>query len=221
MKVSARRIFYVPNAVPDSRLVPRLNPGALRVSLGIPDDALVFFCIGGNKPYKGVRELITAFAGAFPESAPGTLPRPHLVVIGLNPELWRDLRREPGLAARIHCLGKTEDVGSYLAAASVFVLSSLSESMPNTLLEAMRAGLPCIGTAVGATPDLLAGCGLVVPPGDPPALALAMQSMAEDDSLRSGLAAATQARAGDYAPEKRIDLVERIYSDLLRSRGYA
>ena len=73
--VSPRRLFHVPNAVPDSRLVPGVPPAALRASLGIPDEAPVFFCIGGNSPNKGVRELIGAFALAFPETRPAPLPR--------------------------------------------------------------------------------------------------------------------------------------------------
>jgi glycosyltransferase involved in cell wall biosynthesis len=92
--------------------------------------------------------------------------------------------------------------------------------MPNTLLEAMRAGLPCIGTAVGAVPEILSGCGLVVPPGDPPALAQAMERLAADEKLRAGLACATRAQACAYAPEKRLDRVESIYTALLRSRAF-
>jgi glycosyltransferase involved in cell wall biosynthesis len=219
--VSPRRLFHVPNAVPDSRLVPGVPPAALRASLGIPGEAPVFFCIGGNSPNKGVRELIGAFALAFPETRPAPLPRPHLVVIGISPGRWQDPGCEPGLARRIHCPGRSEDVGSYLAASSVFVLPSFSESMPNTLLEAMRAGLPCIGTAVGAVPEILAGCGLVVPPGDPPALARDMDRLLTDENLRAGLASATRAQAREYVPEKRLDRVEGIYTTLLRSRGYS
>lgn len=218
MGVASRRVFYVPNAVPDSRLVPAAAPGAIRATLCISPAAMAFLCIGGNKPYKGVRELLNAFALAFPNSS-SSEKKPHLVVIGVDPEPWQQLARQTGVGERIHCLGRTEDVAAYLAAASVFVLPSLSESMPNTLLEAVRAGLPCIGAQVGAVPDILRNCGLLVPPGDVPALAQAMCRMAWDAPLRDSLTAATRKEARNYVPEKRLDRVEDIYTKLLHARG--
>ena len=271
--LSPRRLFYVPNCVPDARLAAATDPASLRASLGIPAGAPLFLSIGGNKPYKGVRELILAFASAFPassgdsshcveanelrrelrphppgpcrpwprrtgsDSAPTIDPneshrspgsavateKPHLVILGLSHELWLPLVNDTGIADRIHCLGKTENVGSYLSAASVFVLPSLSESMPNTLLEAVRAGLPCIGTNVGAVPDILSGtdnaCGLVVPPGDVPALAAAMRRMADEPELRASFARAAALAGEAYRPEKRIALAQSIYEELLRRKG--
>jgi glycosyltransferase involved in cell wall biosynthesis len=128
-----------------------------------------------------------------------------------------------GQSGRVHCLERSEDVGSYLATATVFVLPSLSESMPNTLLEAVRIGLPCIGTHVGAVPDILGSpespCGLVVPPGDIPALADAMRRVVNEPELRASLAVAALKQGDAYKPEKRIALVESIYTQLLRKKG--
>lgn len=218
--LSARRIAYVPNAVPDSRLVPGITSEELRSSLCIPPDAPIFLSIGGNKPYKGIRELILAFADAFPERG---VREPHLVIVGVAPHLWEPLAAEGGISRRIHCLGKTEDVASYLRAATVFVLPSLSESMPNTLLEAVRAGLPCIGTSVGAVPDILNGtntaCGLVVPPGDIPALTVSLRRMLAEPGLREALAAGAVSEGEGYKPEVRINLIEGIYMELLRNKG--
>lgn len=233
--LSSERLFYVPNCVPDKRLAAAPPPAALRAAFGIGPDAPVFLCIGGNKSYKGVKELLLAFASAFPSASvssipnstaspgPNVTPAPHLIVLGLDPALWRPLSRRLGLEERAHLLEKREDIGGYLAAASVFVLPSLSESMPNTLLEAVRAGLPCIGTDVGAVSDILCGpekaCGLVVPPGNVPALAAAMRRLAADPELRAAFSAAALAKGGDYRPEKRIALVERIYTELLQKKG--
>lgn len=219
--LSSKRLFYVPNCVPDSRLAAPVPSGALRSALGIDPDAPVFLCIGGNKPYKGVKELLHAFAQAFPP-ATGTAG-PHLIVLGVTPALWQPLLERLGQSGRIHCLERSEDVGSYLAAATAFVLPSLSESMPNTLLEAVRAGLPCIGTQVGAVSDILrdteAPCGLVVLPGDVPALAEAMRRIVDEPELRASLAAAALNQGDAYKPEKRIALVESIYTQLLHKKG--
>ena len=230
--LSAKRIVYVPNSIPDSRVTPALPPGSVRAELGIEDDALVFLCIGGNKPVKGSEQLIRAFAAAFATPAPGSTnsatsgrdasgnPVPvHLALVGVVPELWRPLCAELGMTERIHCIPPSEHIADYLAAASAFVLPSLSESMPNTLLEAVRAGLPVIGTAVGAVPDIIEDRGLLVPPGDVPALAEAMRKLAGDAGLRARLADKVREQAPLYGPERRLDQVEGIYTDLLRKKG--
>lgn len=223
MGVSKKRLFYVPNAVPDSRLLPQVASRQLRDSLGIPADAFVFLCIANDNPNKGIRELMEAFALAFRDKGTGPQGEPHLLVAGMEHPCWREQACALRMEKRIHILGKTEDVGSLLAAASAFTLPSLSESMPNTLLEAVRAGLPCIGTNVGAVPDILAGaephCGLVVPPGDVRALVVAMTSMACNDVLRRELAAGAGVQGELYAPHRRLDLVEDIYTGLLRNKG--
>ena len=123
------------------------------------------------------------------------------------------------MTERIHCIPPSEHIADYLAAASAFVLPSLSESMPNTLLEAVRAGLPVIGTAVGAVPDIIEDRGLLVPPGDVPALAEAMRKLAGDAGLRARLADKVREQAPLYGPERRLDQVEGIYTDLLRKKG--
>ncbi len=243
--LSSRRVLYVPNAVPDSRLIPiRTGPGtgeALRAELGMPGQARFFFSISGDKGYKGVKELIAAFARAFPgpspaeqdcappEAAPPSPP--HLVILGINPALWQPVVEDLRLTGRIHCLDRREDVADFLASCMAFVLPSLAESMPNTLLEAVRMGLPCIGTRVGAVPDILAGeessvsegvlgpCGLLVPPGDVPALAEAMRRLDEEPALRQSFAANARLRGESYRPEKRLDRLEAIYAALLRSKG--
>lgn len=226
--VSPKRLFYVPNCVPDNRLAITTHSEQLRASLNISPGAPLFLCIGGNKEYKGVKELLQAFAkvctleDSSSQSAPHVVP--HLVVLGVDPARWALLTQRLGIDKQTNCLGKTEDVGSYLAAATAFVLPSLSESMPNTLLEAVRAGLPSIGTEVGAVPDILSGqgsspCGLLVPPADVSALAFAMRRMLTDTKLRTALAASALQEGENYRPKKRIDLVEDIYTQLLRNKG--
>lgn len=235
--LSAKRIVYVPNSIPDSRVTPALPPGSIRAQLGIEADALVFICIGGNKPVKGSEPLIRAFAAAFAASASGSADVAvngrarsespteesrtpvHLVLVGVVPELWLPLCAELGMSGRIHCVPPTEHIADYLAAASAFVLPSLSESMPNTLLEAVRAGLPLIGTAVGAVPDIIEDRGLLVPPGDIPALAGAMRKLAEDADLRARLAGKVREQAPLYGPERRLDQVEGVYTELLQKKG--
>jgi glycosyltransferase involved in cell wall biosynthesis len=221
MGVRASRVAYVPNAVPDSRLRLALPEGQVRRELGIPADSPVLLSIGGNKPYKGVKELLQAFSLVSGQGLAQGDAAPHLIVLGISPELWTPMLQGSGCEGRAHLLGARENVGDYLAAATVFVLPSLSESMPNTLLEAIRAGLPCVSTDVGAAPDILEQrprCGLIVPPGDVQALAQAMRRVMLDADLCRDLAAGAAAQADLYRPEKRLDLLESVYTELLRDK---
>lgn len=239
--LSANRICYVPNAVPDGRVQALVPSEEVRAKLGIPQNAFLFITVANNSKIKGITELIHAFDLAFAKGKNPTVsaapPCPHAIVIGVTADLWRPVSKGLETADCIHFLDKEEDVGSYLAAGTAFVLPSLTESMPNTLLEAIRAGLPCIGTCVGAVPDILSGedsastvqdaaaatsrasCGLVVPPGDIPALAEALRQMAYDATLRDSLKAGSLVQAEKYKPEKRLDLVEGIYRELLQHKG--
>ena len=73
-------------------------------------------------------------------------------------------------------LGLVRDVPALLRQARMYVLSSVSEGVSLTLLEAMACGLPIVATRVGGTPEVVSDgvTGLLVPPRDPPSLAAAM-----------------------------------------------
>jgi glycosyltransferase involved in cell wall biosynthesis len=218
--LSAKRISYVPNAIPDERVAIRPNPELTRARLNIPADVPLFLCISGDAKYKGVSVLMRAFAKAFPADSPQS---PRLLIAGLIQD-WRPLLSELGMENSIRCLGYTEDVGSLLRMADAFVLPSLQESMPNTLLEALRVGLPCIGTRVGGVPDVIGDAradpaGLLVAPGDVESLAFALRALAEDPALRARAADAALRRGNLFTQEKRLERMEDIYRKLLQARG--
>ena len=69
------------------------------------------------------------------------------------------------MSSKVTFLGARGDIAELLSAGDGFVMSSKTEGLPMALLEAMAAGLPCVATAVGGIPELLAhGRGLLVPP---------------------------------------------------------
>jgi glycosyltransferase involved in cell wall biosynthesis len=157
-------------------------------------------------PEKDVDTLLGAAALAVRER-----PGFRLVVAGDGPCLPALRRRadELTLGGRVHFLGQVQDVPSLLAGASLFVLSSLSEGISLTLLEAMARGLPVVATRVGGTPELVAEgeTGLLVPAQDPAALAKAMLRVQADPEggQRMGL-------AGRRRVEQEFD-VRRMVAD--------
>jgi glycosyltransferase involved in cell wall biosynthesis len=134
--------------------------GRLREGCGGQGFTLV--TVGRLVPAKNLDTLLRAVA-----IARSAVPDVALRIVGEGrerPALER-LSADLGLTSVVQFCGERRDVGNWLAAADVFALSSISEGMPMSMLEAMAAGLPAIVTEVGALPELVAmsGAGVIVP----------------------------------------------------------
>jgi len=90
--------------------------------------------------------------------------------------------------------GYLEDPSGILSQSQVFVLSSRSEAFPRSILEALRAGLPVVASDVGGVSEAIVNgvTGLLVPAGNPQALASALGSLLESSSLRKSMGAAAR-----------------------------
>jgi glycosyltransferase involved in cell wall biosynthesis len=99
-----------------------------------------------------------------------------------------------------------------LAAADAAVLSSSWENFPHVLVEALSVGTPVIATRVGGVPEIVEDGvnGLLVPPGDPDALADAIRRFLADDALRERLRAAARSSVVRFAPEEVFDTLEEV-----------
>jgi glycosyltransferase involved in cell wall biosynthesis len=134
------------------------------------------------------------------------------------------LARETGVMHRFHFLGHRDDVPAVLAQADVFVLPSRSEASPNSVIEAMAAGLPVVATNVGGIPELVAEgqTGRLVAPGDPEALAGALLDMLEHPERAADFGRAGRRRIEDtYSFDRMVEQFETLYLTELAAKALA
>jgi len=126
-----------------------------------------------------------------------------------------------GLEKSVSFLGARSDVAQLLTALDVFVLSSIHEGVPLSVVEAMGAGKPVIATDVGGLRLLVKHSvnGLLVPPGDPSALEVAMRDLAANSALRQDMGAKSRQIASDsFSVSTMIKRYQSIYESVLSHR---
>jgi glycosyltransferase involved in cell wall biosynthesis len=124
------------------------------------------------------------------------------------------------LGGAVRLLGNVRDVPGLLQRARMFVLPSLSEGVPLTLLEAMATGLPVVATQVGGNPEVIAdtATGVLVPAGNPPALAAAMRGLWCDAAACVRLGAAGRKRVEQLFDVRRmVAAYEALYRDIAKA----
>ena len=212
--IPASQITVVANGVRSQRP----SDSSLRAELKLARDDRLLLAVGNLYPVKGHRVLLAALA-LLRDRHPGV----HVALAGrgeLADELQAQARRD-GLAERVHFLGLRSDIPNLLAGADIFVMPSLAEGLPLALLEAMFAERPIVATSVGEVPTALGegDAGLLVAPGDPAALAAALDRLLSDplEAQRLGQQAARRATAL-YDISHMVAHYARIYGALLPER---
>ena len=211
VRIDVAKMRVIPNGVNTDHFRPGPATGALRARLRIASDGFLVGTVARLDPVKNHALLIDAFA-----RVRALVPEAALVIIGDGP-LRSGLEgraRSLGLDQHVHFVGASTDIAALYRELDLFVLSSNAEGTSMSILEAMASGVCVVATAVGGTPDLLAGgaTGVLVPPGDPAALADGLTRMLRDAAQRRRLAAAGRARADEHYSELvMIDAYEALY----------
>ncbi len=205
------KVSVIPNSVDLKRYNQVMDRKAIRSELGLSPEHQVFAVVATFKKQKGHRYLIEATAAVISQ-----FPDIRLLLIG-DGELRDELKAQTqalSLNEHVHFLGLRTDVPKLLGASDYFVLPSLWEGLPVSLIEAMAAGIPVIATQVSGTKDVMIHnqTGLLVPPGEIEALKDAMQQFLTHPEQAKKMGEAARNRvAENFSAEQQADAYLSLY----------
>jgi len=188
--IDPARIDSVPTGVDEAAFAPRAREDARR-GLGLPSNVPLVGIVATLRSWKGHRYLVDALSHLRHADT-------RLAIVGDGPQ-HDALRRQVhalGLDARVVFAGQQDDVRPWLAALDAFVLPSYAnEGVPQALLQAMFAGIPCITTNAGAIPEIArdGDTARVVPREDARALAAAIDDVLDDPPASAAMASRARA----------------------------
>jgi glycosyltransferase involved in cell wall biosynthesis len=174
--------------------------------------------VANLRPEKNHQVLLGA-AARLADVCPGL--RYQIVGEGSQRHELEAMARARGVAGIVEFVGHREDVPALLAAADVFVLPSRSEALPNSVIEAMAAGLPVVASAVGGLRNLIEHehTGILVAPGDAEALADAILAIVREPARARALgSAARRDILARYSFERMVAAFEDLYQSTLGAR---
>lgn len=200
--IPRRKLIRVYNgAVPLTRTPEELRP---------PKTGFTLVYVGRLQPVKNHPLMLRAF-----QIALTSMPQLRLWMVGDGPErgMLEKLATELGIASQVTFWGQQLDVAPFFSAADAFIMSSRSEGLPVSLLQAFSLGLPAIVTDVGGMAEVvrIAEAGLIVPPDDRAGMAEAILCMARRDTARIRL---SQRASAVFCSSLSLDIMAKNYVGL-------
>lgn len=209
------KVHVIPYGVDAEKFHCALSREEAREKLGLPGDRFLVGTVGRLEEQKGQKYLIDAAGRLRREGREATL---LIVGDGREEDRLRERARREGVGDAVLFLGTRRDLPELFRAMDVFAFPSLWEGFPIALLSAMAAGLPVIVTPVGGVPEVVKDGinGLIVPAGDPVALAAAIWRVHEDPVTASDLGGAAEATIRNrYSHRTTARRIMEIYDQVL------
>ncbi len=210
----SRKVVVIPNGLPDqafadARPAIPVSPGVIRIGM----------VARMNHPIKNYPVFLAAAA-----QLAAKFPNLEFLLVGdgpLRPGL-ETMAKELGLGEKAKFLGERHDIPAVLAGMDITVVTSLSESLSNAILESMAAGVPVVATRVGGNPELIRDgeTGLLVPPADVASLVTALERLLLQPSLRAEYGRrARQFASANFRMSQMRDRYVQLFANLLAERG--
>jgi glycosyltransferase involved in cell wall biosynthesis len=216
--IAARKIRVVHNAIDLSEATSQISRNEIRQRHGLTPAHKVIGVIGRLSPEKGQMVFLRAM-----EKTVRSIPGVKAFIVGDGPDraVLEAFCREKGLNEHVLFLGYQERIADFYQVMDLLVLPSLSEGLPNTVLEAMTFGVAVLATTVGGVPEIVQnGNGMMVPPNDPEALAERMVELLGQDALRHAIGLkGKNSLYPRFAPHNRVRQITGLYEELLSERA--
>ncbi|KPJ58989.1 MAG: hypothetical protein AMJ42_02355 [Deltaproteobacteria bacterium DG_8] len=216
-KIPVEKISVIYNGV-NVRKHNSLQTQNVKAPFDIEAKDMILMTVGRLQKQKGHYYLFHAILKVRKEVA-----KIKLLIIGEGEEEnnLKNLAESLDLTDQIIFTGLRFDVENILSMAKIFILPSLWEGMPNTLLEAMAAGRPVIATDVGGVPELVINgeTGVLVPPKDSDALASAIIDLLQDELKAEKMGEVGRVRVEKiFNISKTLEKTENLYRELLKEK---
>ena len=217
MSPGKRRI--IPNGLSPERFSPNLRQRTIfRDHYGIAEHEVLIGTVGRLSTEKNQALLLKAFKTLLTRRRDV-----KLLLVGSGPQETelKELAKALHLQDRVVFTGLLTEMAAVYQAMDIFVLCSLTEGVPMTILEAMASRVPVIATRVGGIPGMIEDgrTGILVPSNDAAALLQALEKVANDRGLARGLAEAAQHYVAESFSEATMaERYQRIYEEVLEER---
>jgi glycosyltransferase involved in cell wall biosynthesis len=216
--IAPKRVEVIYNGIPLERFAARLTASeraAVRAEIGVEPDDLVVIQVARLDYLKDHATAIRTI-----ERVAGRWPTARLVLVGDGPERGKieDLVRQRAMGENVRLLGQRADIPRLLAASDIVLLTSISEGIPLTLIEAMAAGRPVVSTGVGGVAEVVVDgqTGLLAPAGDDETLAEHILRLADDPGRRDRMRRSGRRRADELFSESRMhEAYHHIYTSMI------
>jgi len=216
-------LIHIGNGIDVNRFSPsRFSPEqrtAIRRALGLGPSTIVLTTVARFNQLKGYPDLINAIA-RLPEGDW------HLLCIGEDEGHMTEIKKQiktQGLEGKVSLLGPRQDIPEILSITDIYVLASYREGVPRSVIEAQAMEVPAVVTNVRGSREVVIDgeTGLLVPPRDPASLAVALQRLIDDGSLRKNYGLAGRKRVlQEFDETKVFERIWGIYTRLLERQTY-
>ncbi|BCW97015.1 MAG: glycosyltransferase [Fimbriimonadales bacterium] len=208
------RFVIIPNGVDTDHFAPPADKQSLRIQLGLPPEARIVGLVAYFKPVKNL-PLFVEVASRLLQ----TRSNLHFVLVGDGPERESILQsiRARQLTKHFTLPGACADPREWHQAFDILLLTSRSEALPVTILEANSCGVPAVATRVGGVPDVVqhGETGFIAPPDDPDALTHFVALLLQDEARRRAMGIAVRQRVvQEFSMHAMVNRYARLFREL-------
>lgn len=215
--IAESKIRLIYNAIDPDEEKPTVDARWLKKCYGIKEEQKIIGVVGRLNPEKGQLVFLKAFQKVLKR-----FPNVRALVIGEGQDRKKlvEYCKDNGMSESVIFTGYQENMANFYQLLDILVLPSLSEGLPNTVLEAMSYGITVIAASVGGVPEIINGDnGILFSPGDHGRLADCMVELLLNDSFRQALGIkGKNSLYPRFSPHHRAQQIISLYKDLLKHR---